>query len=107
MVARKKPEKLLTDVELELMNLIWERGTCTVKDAQSALPKERDLAYTSVATIMKILEQKRHTEKRKVRARPHLHFSTFARRLCDCEPSSFGHERVSRRSKIDGHALAR
>ena len=60
MVARKrsKPEKLLTEVELELMNVIWTLGECTVKDVQTALPKERDLAYTSVATIMKILEQK-------------------------------------------------
>lgn len=61
MVTRKrsKPEKLLTEVELELMNVIWGIGECTVKDVQIALPNERDLAYTSVATIMKILEQKK------------------------------------------------
>lgn len=55
---KKKPERLLTEVELELMNVIWELGPCTVKDVLNALPKGRDLAYTSVATIMKILEQK-------------------------------------------------
>jgi predicted transcriptional regulator len=57
----KKPAKLekpLTEVELELMNIVWGLGECTVKDVQNALPKERDLAYTSVATFMKILEQK-------------------------------------------------
>jgi predicted transcriptional regulator len=57
----KKPAKLekpLTEVELELMNIVWSLGECTVKDVQNALPKERDLAYTSVATFMKILEQK-------------------------------------------------
>lgn len=53
-----KSEKLLTEVELELMNIIWDKGTCTVRDVQEALPKTRDRAYTSVATIMKILEQK-------------------------------------------------
>jgi predicted transcriptional regulator len=60
MVGRKriKLEKLLTEVELELMNVIWDLGECTVKGVQEALPKSRDLAYTSVATMMKILEQK-------------------------------------------------
>ena len=50
--------KPLTEVELELMNAIWELGECTVKDVQVALQKDRELAYTSVATVMKILEQK-------------------------------------------------
>jgi predicted transcriptional regulator len=56
----KKPkiEKPLTEVELEMMNAVWSLGDCTVKDVQNQLSKERDLAYTSVATIMKILEQK-------------------------------------------------
>lgn len=60
MVGRKKEklEKLLTEVELELMNVIWEIGSCNVKDVQTTLPEGRNLAYTSVATIMKILEQK-------------------------------------------------
>lgn len=53
-----KLEKVFTEVELELMNAIWDLGKCTVKDVQEALPKDRDLAYTSVATMMKILEQK-------------------------------------------------
>src|SRR3984885_2130166 len=55
----QKTEKALTEVELELMAIIWDLGECTVKDVQSTLPKERQLAYTSVATIMKILENKK------------------------------------------------
>jgi len=60
MTPRKKtkPERMLTEVELELMNVIWNLGECTVREVQESLPKERDLAYTSVATMMKILEQK-------------------------------------------------
>ena len=57
-MPEKKKDRPLTEVELELMNVIWELGECTVKDVQAALPPTRDLAYTSVATIMKILEQK-------------------------------------------------
>ncbi len=55
---RIKLEKMLTEVELEIMNAIWGLGQCTVKGVQDALPTDRDLAYTSVATMMKILEQK-------------------------------------------------
>ena len=58
-------EKPLTEVELQLMNVIWELGECTVKDVQVGLSKERDLAYTSVATIMKILEQKSFLKSQK------------------------------------------
>ena len=51
-------ERLLTEVELELMTAIWTLGKATVKEVVSALPETRQLAYTTVATVMKILEQK-------------------------------------------------
>jgi predicted transcriptional regulator len=67
MVQRKRNqgERSLTEVELELMNIIWELGECTIKDVQSALPQARALAYTSVATMMKILEGKKIRGSRK------------------------------------------
>src|SRR5262245_12278860 len=58
-------EKPLTEVELELMNAVWELGECTVKDVQKALSQKRELAYTSVATVMKILEEKGALESEK------------------------------------------
>ncbi len=58
MPKKMKLEKPLTEVELELMNVIWNINPCTVKDVQNELNKDRDLAYTSIATIMKILETK-------------------------------------------------
>lgn len=54
----KRLERPLTEVELELMHHIWRLGECTIREVHEALPKERDLAYTSVATMIKILEQK-------------------------------------------------
>ena len=51
-------DRLLTEVELELMTIIWNLGKVSVKDVVSHLPKNRSLAYTTVATVMKILEQK-------------------------------------------------
>lgn len=54
----KRLDRQLTDVELELMQLIWSLGECSIRDVFEAVPKERDLAYTTVATMIKILEQK-------------------------------------------------
>jgi predicted transcriptional regulator len=59
MAHRKPPrlEKTLTEVELELMTILWRLGGGTVNDVLEALPPSRPLAYTSVATILRILEQ--------------------------------------------------
>lgn len=56
--TKPKIEKPLTEVELQLMNVIWALGSCTVKDVQIEISKDRESAYTSIATIMKILETK-------------------------------------------------
>jgi predicted transcriptional regulator len=57
--------RLLTEVELELMNIIWSLDKVTVKDIVLQLPKERALAYTTVATVVKVLEQKGFLECKK------------------------------------------
>ena len=48
----------LTEVELELMTILWAHGGGTVHDVRTALPADRALAYTSVSTMLRILEQK-------------------------------------------------
>ena len=75
-MARKKEQpgaRLLTDVELELMTIIWNQGKTTVKEVTEALPKTRPLAYTSVATVMKILEHKGY-----LRCEKHSYAHTFS-----------------------------
>lgn len=57
--------KLLTETELELMTILWRLGEGSVADVIAQLPKERNLAYTSVSTIMRILEQKEILKTRK------------------------------------------
>jgi predicted transcriptional regulator len=59
-MARRKSQTL-TEVELELMEVLWEKGSATVSDIVAALPEER-LAYSSVLTMMRILEQKGYVE---------------------------------------------
>jgi predicted transcriptional regulator len=56
-VARKKSTNL-TDAELRLMDVIWEKGVATVAEVADALPKESELAYNTVLTTMRILEEK-------------------------------------------------
>ena len=54
----RKASATLTEAEAELMDILWERGTGTVNDVVSALPEERPLAYTTVLTMLRILERK-------------------------------------------------
>jgi predicted transcriptional regulator len=49
----------LTPVEFELMEILWKIGKGTVHDVLENLPGNRNLAYTSVSTILRILEQKK------------------------------------------------
>ena len=44
--------------ELDVMSVLWDLGSATVKDVQEAL--EADLAYTTVLTLLRILEGKGH-----------------------------------------------
>jgi predicted transcriptional regulator len=67
-----KEEKLLTDTELEMMRVLWARGEGTVNDVLEGLPRGRDLAYTSVSTILRILEKKGFLKSRKD-GRAHLY----------------------------------
>jgi len=53
----------LTDQELEIMKAVWDRSTVTVRDVYEALLAKRKVAYTTVMTMMNILEQKGHLEK--------------------------------------------
>jgi BlaI family penicillinase repressor len=53
----------LTGQELEIMKIVWERDSVTVRDVYEALLERRKVAYTTVMTMMKILEQKKYLKK--------------------------------------------
>ena len=55
----------LTPQELEIMKLVWESDSATVRDVYEALLKQRKIAYTTVMTMMKILETKGYLKKRR------------------------------------------
>ena len=64
-MRKKKSQNLLTDVELEFMNELWALGEGSVRDVLDRLPAERNLAYTSGATILRILDEKNFVTSRK------------------------------------------
>ena len=47
------------------MKLVWQRGNATVRDIYEALLERRKIAYTTVMTMMKILETKGYLKKRR------------------------------------------
>lgn len=57
-MRQKKKNEFLTEVELEFMSVLWELGQGNVRDIMAGLAPERNLAYTSGATILRIMEQK-------------------------------------------------
>ena len=69
-MARKKSPQL-TEAELRLMDVVWEKGSATVAEVAEALPKSLSLAYNTVLTTMRILEDKgyvRHSKPKEGRA---------------------------------------
>ena len=83
MTRKKKPP--LTEAELRLMDVVWDKGRATVAEVCGALPKQGALAYNTVLTIMRILEDKgylRHAKAAEGRAfvyRPTVRRETASR----------------------------
>jgi predicted transcriptional regulator len=62
----RRRSSTLTGQELEIMKVVWERDATTVRDVYEALLERRKVAYTTVMTMMKILEQKKYLKKSQV-----------------------------------------
>jgi BlaI family penicillinase repressor len=54
-----------TELELEILKILWRDGPCTVRHVRNALAEVRDLAYTSVMTVMNIMTRKRYLRRTK------------------------------------------
>lgn len=69
-MARKKSLNL-TEAELRLMEVVWQKGSATVSEVLDALPPKPALAYNTVLTTLRILEEKgyvRHSTSKEGRA---------------------------------------
>jgi predicted transcriptional regulator len=59
----KSGKSVLTDQELEIMKIVWQKGSATVREVYEELLRHRKIAYTTVMTMMGILEQKGRLRK--------------------------------------------
>jgi len=74
---RKNAEPPLTPLELEIMNVLWETGPANVQTVQSKL-KTRDLAYTTVQTMLNVLHRKGRV-KRQLKERAYIYRPVLSR----------------------------
>jgi BlaI family transcriptional regulator, penicillinase repressor len=68
----RRPHPTLTPQELAIMKVVWKLGEATVRDVHGALQSRRPVAYTTVMTMMRILEDKGFLKKTVVE-RAHLY----------------------------------
>ncbi len=47
-----------TDSELEILNILWEKGACTVREVHEVLEKSKDSGYTTTLKLMQIMHDK-------------------------------------------------
>jgi predicted transcriptional regulator len=59
----RTPHPTLTPQELAIMKVVWSFDTATVRQVYEALREKRPVAYTTVMTMMKILEEKGYLKK--------------------------------------------
>jgi BlaI family transcriptional regulator, penicillinase repressor len=57
-----RKSETLTEAELRLMDILWEKGSATVQQVLAALPEKPGLAYNSVLTTIRVLESKGYLE---------------------------------------------
>jgi predicted transcriptional regulator len=60
----KPKSSTLTPQELEIMKVVWQKGEATVRDVYEDLLERRKIAYTTVMTMLNVLETKGHLRKR-------------------------------------------
>ncbi len=70
--------KPLTKGETEVMTVLWKLGEGSVHDVLADLSKTRKLAYTTVSTVLRLLEQKKVIRSRR-KGRGHIYIPKFSK----------------------------
>ena len=82
----------LGDLQLKIMKFLWERGDATVAEVHQAITRERGLAYTTVATMLRKMEGRRlvkhRVEGRSFVYRPAVAADAVTRSMAGGWPSS-------------------
>jgi BlaI family transcriptional regulator, penicillinase repressor len=74
----RRANPTLNPQELAIMKVVWRKGRATVRDVYEALRQKRTIAYTTVMTMMRILDDKGYLDKELV-DRAHVYRPTKAR----------------------------
>jgi predicted transcriptional regulator len=61
----RQASKYPTELELEILKVLWQEGACSVSQVRKALVGVRDLAHTSVMTVMSIMTDKGYVARTK------------------------------------------
>lgn len=56
--ATTPPPRRLGDLQLRIMKILWDQGSASAGDVRKTLAPEKDLAYTTVATMLRKMEDK-------------------------------------------------
>lgn len=67
-----------TESELEILQVIWKKGQCTVRDVHEELTKTKDAGYTTTLKLMQIMHDKGLVE-RDTTAKTHLYKAIISR----------------------------
>jgi predicted transcriptional regulator len=59
----RRPHPTLTPQELAIMKIVWRKEEATVRDVHAAMSETRPIAYTTVMTLMRILQEKGYLTK--------------------------------------------
>ena len=78
MTKAKRAEVRLGRMELEIMKVVWARGTAIVHDVKESLGRGRKPAYSTVLTMMRNLEEKGYLEH-EVQDRTYVYRPTITR----------------------------
>ena len=71
-------ETKVTESELEILQVIWKKGQCTVRDVHEELSKNKDAGYTTTLKLMQIMHDKGLVE-RDTTAKTHLYKAVITR----------------------------
>lgn len=66
---KKRP----TDAELEVLQILWEQGPCSVRFVNTELSKKREVVYTTTLKMMQVMAEKKGFLKRDTSQRTHLY----------------------------------
>ena len=93
------PQPKLTRLELQIMETLWSKGPCSIRELLEAFPKNDRLAYTTVQTVVYRLEEKNAVRRTSKFGNAHVFEAVVSRdsaqhRLIDDLVALFGGRRL-------------